>query len=456
MNPYLKYKNLEEIMQAAGGPLKLLRSSPTGPFVFPVVPPEFTNWRLEQQSWKESVAILDLSYHMTELWLTGPDVIPLLQKASINKFKSFPVNKGKQLMAASPDGYMIGDGICFNLAEKVRVVGPPVISDWVQYHAETGNFDVTVDRDETIAYRPGEPRLYIYQVQGPLALEMMKEVTEGTLPEIAFFSIGEFTIRGCKVRALRHGMAGTAGFEMFGPWEDQPKIMEALEEIGPKYKMRKIGATAYPTTLLESGWMPLPVPALYHSAETKGFREWCTPNHVEVMGSIGGSLDSDNILDYYMDPIELGHSAFIDFDRDIIGREALIKKRDNQKREKVTLVWNHSDLMDVMKESIFPSGTSSKFISMPLSVYSTFQCDSVVDDNGNRIGMAQYSGYSFNAKEYLALSVINKEYAVPGKQVTILWGEPNSARPTVEANTVRKIRATVAPAPYFQKIIKKD
>jgi len=31
-----------------------------------------------------------------------------------------------------------------------------------------------------------------------------------------------------------------------------------------------------------------------------------TPMHLEVMGSLGGSFESTNIVDYYMDPVEIG------------------------------------------------------------------------------------------------------------------------------------------------------
>ena len=304
-SPLLKYKNLEEVLAAVGGPVKLLRGSQIGPYVFPVVHPEYTNWRDEQRAWKEDVALLNLSYHMTDLYLKGPGAIEVLRKVGLTKMATFPVNRGKQLIAASHDGYMIGDGIVFHLDENLfRVVGPPVISDWTEFHARTGGYDVEVDRDETVTFRPGDPRIYIYQIQGPKALTMMREVTDGTLPDIGFFHIGEFQIKGRRVRALRHGMAGETGFEMFGPWQDAPVIMEALEETGAKYRLKKIGSLAYPTTTLESGWMPLPVPAVYHSAEMKPFREWLTPPHIEVLGSMGGSLYSDNIVDYYMDPIE--------------------------------------------------------------------------------------------------------------------------------------------------------
>jgi vanillate/3-O-methylgallate O-demethylase len=76
----LKFKNLEDILNAARGAVSLLRSSSTGPYVFPVVPPEFTNWHDEQRAWQNTCALLDMSYHVTDLYLKGPDVMALLTK----------------------------------------------------------------------------------------------------------------------------------------------------------------------------------------------------------------------------------------------------------------------------------------------------------------------------------------------------------------------------------------
>src|SRR5882724_11255763 len=452
----MKFKNLEDILNAAGGAVSLLRSSSTGPYVFPVVPPEFTNWRDEQRAWQNTCALLDMSYHMTDLYLKGPDVMALLTKVGCNKFGSFPINRGKQIIAASHDGYLIGDGICFHTSDDVyRITGAPVISDWVQFNVETGKYNVDVERDETVAFRGGEPKIYIFQIQGPRALELMREVTEGKLPDIGFFQIGEFSIKGKPIRALRHGMAGVPGFELFGPWKDAPIIREALEATGEKYKLSKIGALAFPTTTLESGWMPLPCPAIYHSEEMKPYREWMTPMHLEVMGSLGGSLKSDNIVDYYMDPIEVGYGPLIDFGHDFIGREALAEKIKNPKRKKVTLVWNENDVAEVMQSSLFGKKGRAKFMNLPLSVYATFQYDEVLKD-GRRAGISQYVGYSANAESVLSLALVDLEHSEPGTEVTVRWGEPNSRRSTVKKNDVHEIRAKVAPAPFYQKTIKND
>ena len=96
-----------------------------------------------------------------------------------------------------------------------------------------------------------------------------------------------------------------------------------------------------------------------------------------------------------------------------------------------------------------------KFLSMPLGAYSTFQFDEVIK-NGRRAGISQTVGFSANAKSMLSLSLVNVEYSEPGTEVTVRWGEPNSRQPTVEKTDLHEIRAKVAPAPFYQKIIKSN
>ena len=453
-HPLENCRNLEEMVGASGGPVNLLRSSSYGSHVFPGIPPEFSNWRDEQRAWRDSCALIESSYHMTNLYFRGPDAKALLTRIGANKIGDFPANRGKQLIAASPDGYLIADGICFHTADDVyRVSAGPTISDWVQFNIETGGYDVEFDRDETTGIRGGEPRQYVYQIQGPHALELMNEVTGGTLPKIGFFGIGEFQIRGRPVRALRHGMAGAPGFEIFGPWTDQPVVMEALMTVGEKYALRKVGALAFPTSSIESGWMATPLPAIYDGEAMRPFREWLTPSSRPALASLGGSLESDDIHDYYMDPVEVGYGPFIDFDQDFIGRDALAEKIKNPRRKKVTLVWNQDDVMEVMRHSLFSADDPARFIKMPLAIYATYQCDEVVKD-GRRVGVSQYAGISANAHEMLSLSLVDVEHSEPGTEVTVRWGEPNSRRSTVERNVAYEVRAKVAPSPYFQKKIK--
>jgi hypothetical protein len=49
----------------------------------------------------------------------------------------------------------------------------------------------------------------------------------------------------------------------------------------------------------------------------------------------------------------------------------------------------------------------------------------------------------------VSLAVLEGDYAEPGTEVTVVWGEqPVSAKPAVEEHKQVEIRATVAPVPY--------
>src|SRR6202043_2037676 len=69
----MSQQSLEDVLHAAGNPVQRLRNSQIGPYAFPVVRPEFTNWRDEQRSWKETCALLDQSHHMSDLYIDGPE-----------------------------------------------------------------------------------------------------------------------------------------------------------------------------------------------------------------------------------------------------------------------------------------------------------------------------------------------------------------------------------------------
>ena len=126
--------------------------------------------------------------------------------------------------------------------------------------------------------------------------------TDGPVPEVKFFNMGEITIAGRTVRALHHGMSGTAGMELFGPWEEREEIRGALVEAGRDFGLRQVGSRTYATNTLESGWIPCPVPAIFTGEEMKAYRQWLPADGYEGTGSLGGSLYFDDISDYYLTP----------------------------------------------------------------------------------------------------------------------------------------------------------
>lgn len=441
-------KSLESVLQTVSNPVTLLRNSQIGPYAFPVVRPEFTNWRDEQRAWKESCALFDQSHHMTDLYVEGPDALRLFTDLGINSFRTFKVDQAKQFVCCNPDGYVIGDAILFFLsANRFNLVGRPPAHNWVQYHAESGRYGVTVERDERSAVNLGRRKTFRFQIQGPHALAVMEKVTGAPVPDIRFFTIDYFTIAGRRVPALRHGMVGQPGWELWGPWEDGDAVRDAILAAGQEFGIRQVGTRAYPTSCLESGWIPSPLPAVYTGDAMLPYRQWLSDRSYEAMASLGGSFLSERITDYYLTPWDLGYGSLVKFDHDFIGRPALEQMAHQPHRQKVTLVWNGADVARAFA-SLAEKGDAVKYIDMPLANYATLPFDTVLRD-GRQVGLSTYTGYNYNERAWVSLAMLDADSALLGSEVTVVWGEEGrgTAKPTVERHTQMPIRATVAPAP---------
>ena len=447
-------RNLEDAIQRAGSAVRLLWESKSPPAVVPRVVPEFTNWRDEQLAWRRTAVLFDQCHHMANLNINGPDALRLISDLAVNSVARFPVDTAKQLVAVNHDGYVIGDNILFHLDEdEYQAVGIPPSINWLHYHAVTGGYDVGIWRDDSSVYRKGDPVLYRYQVQGPGAMEVIREATGQEPPKLRFFHMARLRIAGCEVRALRHGMVGEPGFEMWGPWKDNDAVHSALLEAGSKHGMVQVGARAYHTNALESGWLPRPLPAIYSGEKMKPYREWLTGTSYETTAPLGGSFYSDNIEDYYFTPYDLDYGRLIGFDHDFIGREALEKMATDGRagrRRKVTFVWNGDDTA-AAQGTLFHKGPGAKFMVLPMSLYDTFHADRVESD-GKVVGISTWTGYSSNERAMLSLGTIDAGLAAPGTEVTLVWGEDEpSSKVQVEAHVPFRIRATVMPAPLVEK-----
>lgn len=450
----MSQQTLEQVLQTVESPVALLRNSQIGPYVYPVVPAEFTNWRDEQRAWREASVLYNQSHHMTDMYIEGPDALKLLSALGINSFDNFPVDKAKQFVACNDDGYVIGDAILFHLDENLfNLVGRPSAHNWVQYHCETGEYKASMERDERSAARQGPPirKVYRYQVQGPNAPKVIEKVTGGPAPDLKFFNMGVLTIAGRTVRSLRHGMAGQPGWELFGPWEDGEVVRAAIVEAGAEFGLRQVGTRAYATNTLESGWIPSPLPAIYAGEGMKPYRQWLGANSYEATGSLGGSFYSDDITDYYLTPDDLGYGPIVKFDHEFVGRAALEKMAGQARRKKVTLAWNGDDVARVFRSMFTNDGEPAKYIDLPLSNYSSWPYDKVLS-GGKHVGVSTFSGYSSNERSMLSLAVVDIAQSEPGTEVTLVWGEEGggSAKPVVERHVQTEIRATVGPVPFSE------
>jgi vanillate/3-O-methylgallate O-demethylase len=450
-------QSLEDVLQRAGNPVELLRNSQIGAYVYPVVPAEYTNWRDEQRAWRETCVLFDQSHHMVDLYVEGPDALKLLSNLAINSFAKFPVDRAKQFVPCTYDGYVIGDGILFHLEEnKLVFVGRAPSANWIQFHAETGKYNVKIEKDDRSPSRPmGKPvmrKCYRYQIQGPNAWKVIEKLNGGPVADIKFFNMDSIKIGGRKVRALRHGMAGAPGLEIWGPYAEGDEIRNIIFEAGREFGMALVGSRAYATNTLESGWIPSPLPAVYTGEKMKPYRQWLTDASYEASGSMGGSFYSKNIEDYYVTPYELGYGPFVKFDHDFIGREALEKTANKPHRKKVTFAWNADDVGKAFRSMFEPGADHYKYIDLPLSNYTSASYDKVTK-GGKIVGLSMFAGYSYNERSMLSLGIVDPDIEV-GAELTLVWGEEGggSRKTTVERHKQIEIRTIVSPVPYSKVV----
>ena len=440
-------QTLQDKIDASGGALNMLRIAPAGPYQFPIRA-EFSNWRDEQEAWRYSAVLFDQSFHMTDLHVEGPDTRKLCETLAVNSMANWKPDMAKQFIHCTGQGHVVGDAIIFILGdEKVNIVNKPNNANWVMYHADRLGFDVQFQLDSRALDNTGLRKSYRFEVQGPNAWKILEKINNGPIEGIGFFGMGEINIMGRMVKALRHGMAGAAGLELFGPFEDYDLVRDAILEAGEPEGLHAAGSKAYSTVAHESGWFPSPLPAIYSGDTLLDYRRWLPASSFEANLSLGGSFMCDQVEDYYLTPYDLGYGHIIRFDHDFIGSDALKRLAGNPHRHKRTLRWSKEDVVRIFS-SMLDQGDRFKFLDMPASHYATCPYDDV-QLHGESVGISHYPVYTSNLRSWISLALLDEKAAEPGTEVTLLWGEPGggTSKPAVERHVQTCVKCIVEPCP---------
>ena len=448
--------SLQAVLEQSGNPVELLRNSKVGMYVYPVVAPEFTNWRDEQRAWRESAVLFDQTHHMDELIVEGPQAEEFLAYHGINSFGNFDLNRAKHYVPVTPNGHVIGDHIIFReRQDKFILVGRAPTSNWLMFCAAWGKWNVRIKHDPRSPSRPEGERVlrthYRYQIQGPDAPNIFEKMNGGPIQEIKFFNVDWINIGSKKVQALRHGMSGAPGLEIWGPYEDKSYILAAILQAAQDagVNLVRCGSRAYSTNTLESGWIPSPLPGIYTGdGMLKDYREWLGADSYEASGAIGGSYVSDNIEDYYVNPFELGYDFYIGWKKnDFIGKDALLAMKGQKNRKKVTFEWNAEDVVKIIASAFKPGEDHYKWIDFPQPNYASTSADMVMHGD-KMVGMSMFNGYSYNERCMLSLGVVDQDVQI-GDVLTMKWGEPQkTGKTSAETHKQTEIRVRVSQTPY--------
>ena len=389
------------------------------------MPFEYTNWWDEHLSWHDNCYLHSGLNPGKAERISGPDAKKVLMTFCTCSLENFPVGKGRHTCIVREDGILLANGVIQHTSENGYIThGLQGYADSVLQKAKS---DGTPYDAATEDY---SDRLFFHQLAGPRSLEVVEAATHEDLHDIKFMQFRETSIKGKQVLVLRMGMAGTLAYEVHGNIEDSIEVYNALWEVGQHYNIRKLGRHAYRNAHTEGGFAQKTV-------------HFPSPTYTPL--KLTGSLGPDINL-RYRNPVEIGFGNAIKFDHEFIGRAALEKEKAAPKRLIVTLIWNHEDVLDVLR-SQFEDEVPYQQIELvdDLSmVYGSLEdhADKVLV-NSELVGVTSGRMFSPKYRKMISIASINTQFTEPGTEVTVVWGDPGRRQ--------KEIRCTVAEYPIISE-----
>ena len=238
---------------------------------------------IAEHAWCRSKAALFDICHMGEFMFQGDFEADGLEEVFTFSIKTIPLGRSRYGFLLNEQGGIIDDLIVFRLAaDKVMIV----------VNAATAGNDFTVigSRLHGGSFTNITAATGKLDIQGPLAREVLVAAFGEQITAIPYFRFITMKILGCDAIVSRTGYTGELGYEIFLSAEKTAELWDLLLK-DPRVKPAGLGARD--VLRLEVGY------SLY-----------------------GSDIDESKT------PLEAGLEGFVNFDKSFVGREALLKQKE--------------------------------------------------------------------------------------------------------------------------------
>jgi aminomethyltransferase len=332
------------------------------PFAGWEMPVQYPTGPLQEHHITRQVAGLFDIDHMGQMEVRGPDAEAYLNKLVTYDTTLMKLYDAHYAIFCYPDGTCVDDLFIYKLPDPntkgksfyffLAINASNRLKDvaWAQAHTRGYDVQVTDISDET----------YMLAFQGPQAIEIMNRLTKIDLSKAPRFTAAQDTILGdVPVLFGRTGYTGEDGFELFFPAKDAVQVWDAILTAGEPEGVKPIGLAARDSLRFEA----------------------CMPLY--------GHEISDHIT-----PVEAGLNFAITFEKQFIGRDALLK----QKLEKPARVLVGFEMVE--------RGVAREH-------YPVFK-------DGKEIGFVTSGMYSPTTDKYLGMALIPREFSARDTEIEIM------------------------------------
>ncbi|MCS6992139.1 MAG: glycine cleavage system aminomethyltransferase GcvT [Chitinophagales bacterium] len=342
----MKRTTLYEVHVASGA-----RMTDFAGFAMPVYYSSITE---EHQAVRQRAGMFDVS-HMGEFIVRGPKALMLLERITTNNVSRLAIGDVQYTCMTNEHGGVIDDLLLYRLQEYsyMMVVNAANIEKdwaWITAHNEEGAELINIS-----------DQAGLLAVQGPLALPILQPLTQTDLSQIAYYKFVRTVFGGVRnVLVSRTGYTGAGGFEIY------------FENIHAESLWKQIMQSGQAIGLLPAGL---------------GARDTLRQ---EVCYRLYG-----NDIDETTTPLEAGLSWLIYWDKEFIGRNALMaQKREGLTRKLVGFV--------MLEKGIPRTGYD------------------IVDEQEQRIGKVTSGCHSPTLQQGIGMAYVSTDIAQEGRQVNVL------------------------------------
>jgi len=277
------------------------------------LPTSFTGHGAVEEYWacRERAVVTDLS-PLRKFEVLGPDAETLMQATLTRNVRRLSVGQVVYSAMCYETGGMIDDGTLMRLgADNFRWIGGDDYGGiWLREQAEKRGLRVWI--------KSSTDQLQNIAVQGPNSRDILKQLVwtppaQPSLEELGWFrfTIGKLgDMNGPSIIVSRTGYTGELGYEVWCHPKDALAVWDAVWQAGEPHGLAPLGLEALDMLRIEAG-------LVFYGAE------FCDQT----------------------DPFEagIGFAVALKNDEDFIGREALIRRKENPQKKLVGLELNGNE-----------------------------------------------------------------------------------------------------------------
>lgn len=316
------------------------------------VPQAYSDVLDEHHAVRTAAGLFDLGF-LGRIEIAGRDASGLLQQVFTRNIRKMPEGTARYGLICDNDGRILDDCLLFRMGNgddrfllSCNACNTGKILSWLSGHAPP---HVRVsERTHSLAH---------LALQGPKSPGILERFL-GASKRFKLRSVKEVRILDTAVVISRTGYTGEAGYEFFPPAEKAELLWDGLTAAGSEFRMLPCGMASRDILRLEMGY------PMY-----------------------GTDIDENRT------PVEAGMLCYVNFGKDFIGREALLRLKEK--------------------------GTEQKLAGFVLVDKSVPKTGSSIFSENREIGVVTSAGLSPSVRKGIGLGYVGSRYAQAGQEIEI-------------------------------------